>query len=41
MKAIRAMHSFFQEESLKIKNDQAELLHTAIVKRYRIVLRVS
>jgi hypothetical protein len=30
-KAIRDVHSFFQEESFKIKNNQQVLPHTAIM----------
>jgi hypothetical protein len=32
MKAIRDVHSFFQEESFKIRNDQQVLPHTAIME---------
>jgi 3-deoxy-D-manno-octulosonic-acid transferase len=31
MKVIRFVHSFFQEESFKIRNNQQVLLHTAIM----------
>jgi hypothetical protein len=33
MKAIRDVHSFFQEESFKIRNNQPVLPHTAIMER--------
>jgi hypothetical protein len=33
MKAIRYVHSFFQEESFKIRNNQPVLLHTAVMER--------
>jgi hypothetical protein len=33
MKAIRDVHSFFQEESCKIRNDQQVLPYTAIMER--------
>jgi hypothetical protein len=33
MKAIRDVYSFFQDDSLKIKNNQPILPHTAIVER--------
>jgi hypothetical protein len=32
MKAIRDIHSFFQEESFKIRNNQQVLPHTAIME---------
>jgi hypothetical protein len=38
MKAIRDVHSFFQEESFKIKNNQPILPHTAIMQH---VLKVT
>jgi hypothetical protein len=41
MKAIRDVHSFFQEESFKIRNDQQVLPHTAIMERVRAYLKVS
>jgi hypothetical protein len=40
MKAIRNVHSFFQEESFKINNQQV-LPHTAIIKRVCSYLKVS
>jgi hypothetical protein len=40
MKAIRDVHSFFQEESFKIRNDQV-LPHTAIMERVCACLKVS
>jgi hypothetical protein len=33
MKAIGEVHSFFQEESFKIRSNQQVLPHTAIVER--------
>jgi hypothetical protein len=33
MKAIRDVHSLFQEESLKIRNNQHLLPHTVIMER--------
>jgi hypothetical protein len=33
MKAIRDVHSFFQEESFKIRNNQQVLPHTVIMER--------
>jgi hypothetical protein len=33
MKAIRDVHSFFQEESFKIRNNQQVLQHTAMIER--------
>jgi hypothetical protein len=33
MKAIRNVHSFFQEESFKTRNNQQVLQHTAIMER--------
>jgi hypothetical protein len=33
MKAIRDVHSYFQKESFKIKNNQQVLPHTAITER--------
>jgi hypothetical protein len=41
MKAIRDVHSFFQEESFKIRNDQQVLPHTAIKERVCACLKVS
>jgi hypothetical protein len=41
MKAIRDAHSFFQEESCKIRNDQQVLPHTAIMERVCASLKVS
>jgi hypothetical protein len=41
MKAIRYVHSFFQEESFKIRNNQQELPHTAIMERDCAYLKVS
>jgi hypothetical protein len=32
MKAIRGVHSFFQEESFKIRNNQPVLPHTTIME---------
>jgi hypothetical protein len=40
MKAIRDVHSFFQEESFKIRNNQV-LPHTAIMERVCACLKVS
>jgi hypothetical protein len=40
MKAIRDVHSFFQEESFKIRNDQQVLPHTAIMERVCECLKV-
>jgi hypothetical protein len=33
MKAIKDVHSFFQEESFKIRSNQQVLPHTAIMER--------
>jgi hypothetical protein len=33
MRAIRDVHSFFQEENFKIRNNQQVLPHTAIMER--------
>jgi hypothetical protein len=33
MKTIRDVHSFFQEECLKVENNQPILPHTAILER--------
>jgi hypothetical protein len=41
MKAIRDVHSFFQEESFKIRNNQQVLPHTAIMARVCAYLKVS
>jgi hypothetical protein len=41
MKAIRDVHSYFQEESFKIRNNQQVLLHTAIMERVCACLKVS
>jgi hypothetical protein len=41
MKAIRDVHSLFQEETFKIRNDQKVLLHTAIMERVCACLKVS
>jgi hypothetical protein len=41
MKAIRDVHTFFQEESFKIRNDQQVLSHTAIMERVCACLKVS
>jgi hypothetical protein len=41
MKAIRDVHSYFQEESFKIRNDQQVLPHTAIMERDCACLKVS
>jgi hypothetical protein len=41
MKAIRDIHSFFQEESFKIRNNQQALPHTAIMERVCSCLKVS
>jgi hypothetical protein len=41
MKAIRDVHSFFHEESFKIKNNQQVLPHTAIMLRVCARLKVS
>jgi hypothetical protein len=41
MKAIRDVHSFFQEESFKIRNNQHVLPHTAIMERVCACLKVS
>jgi hypothetical protein len=40
MKAIRDVHSFFQEESFKT-NDQPVLPHTAIMEHVCVCLKVS
>jgi hypothetical protein len=41
VKAIRDVHSFFQEESFKIRNDQRVLPYTAIMERVCACLKVS
>jgi hypothetical protein len=41
MKAIRDVHSFFQEESFKIRNNQQVLLRTEIMERVCACLKVS
>jgi hypothetical protein len=41
MKAIRDVHSFFQEESFKIRNNQPILPHTAIMERVCACFKVS
>jgi hypothetical protein len=41
MKAIRDVHSFFQEESFKIRNDQQVLPHTAIMEHVYVCLKVK
>jgi hypothetical protein len=41
MKAIRDVHSFFQDESFKIRNNQQVLPHTAIMERVCACLKVS
>jgi hypothetical protein len=41
MKAIGDVHSFFQEESLKIKNNQPILVHTAIMERVCACLKIN
>jgi hypothetical protein len=41
MKAIRYVHSYFQEENFKIRNDQKVLLHAAIMVRVCACLNVS
>jgi hypothetical protein len=41
MKAIRDVHSFFQEENFKIRNDQKVLLHTEVMERVCACLNVS
>jgi len=40
LKYIRDVHSFFQEESLKIKNNQPILPHTVILERVCAALKV-
>jgi hypothetical protein len=41
MKAIRDVHSFFQEESFKISNNQQVLPHTAIMVRVCACLKLA
>jgi 3-deoxy-D-manno-octulosonic-acid transferase len=41
VKAIRDVHSFFQEKSFKTRNNQQVLPHTAIVERVCACLKVS
>jgi hypothetical protein len=41
MKAIRDVHSLFQEESFEIINDQQVLPRTAIMERVCACLKVS
>jgi hypothetical protein len=41
MELIRDVHSFFQEESFKIRNNQPVLPHTAIMERVCACLKVS
>jgi hypothetical protein len=41
MKAIIDVHSFFQEESLKIKNNQPILPHTALLDFVCAALKIS
>jgi hypothetical protein len=41
MKAIGDVHSFFQEESFQIRNNQPVLPHTAIMERVCACLKVS
>jgi hypothetical protein len=41
MKAIRDVHSFFQEESFKIRNNKQVLPHTAIMESVCACLKVS
>jgi hypothetical protein len=41
MKAIRDVHSFFQEESFKIRNNQHLLPHTVIMERVCVSLKAS
>jgi hypothetical protein len=40
MRAIRDVHSFFQEESFKIRNNQPVLPHTAIMEGVCACLKV-
>jgi hypothetical protein len=41
MNAIRDIHSYFQEESFKIRNNQQVLPHTAIMERVCACFKVS
>jgi hypothetical protein len=41
MKALRGVHSFFQEESFKIRNNQTVLPQTAIMERVCACLKFS
>jgi hypothetical protein len=41
MKAIRDVHSFFQEESFKIRNNQQVLHHAAIMVRVCACFKVN
>jgi hypothetical protein len=41
MKAIRDVHSYFQEENFKITNNQQVLPHTAIMERVCACLKIS
>jgi hypothetical protein len=41
MKAIRDVHSYFQEESFNIRNNQQVLPHTAIMERVCARFKVS
>jgi hypothetical protein len=41
MKAIRDVHSFFQEEGFKLRNNQPILSQTAIMERICACLKVS
>jgi hypothetical protein len=41
IKAIRDVHSFFQEESFKIRNNQPVLPHTALMERVCVCFKVS
>jgi hypothetical protein len=41
MNAIRYVHSFFQEESFKIRYNQQVLLHTVIIEHVCACLKVS
>jgi hypothetical protein len=41
MKAIRDVHSFFQEESFKIRNNHQVLPHTVIIECVCACLKVS
>jgi hypothetical protein len=41
MKVIRDVHSFFQEESFKMRNNQPVLVRTAIMERVCASLKFS